>query len=143
MTPESMRRHYAGMMNRYAETAVFVRSTAMPVPDLPPPISDPTALPRAQPAQKAVFKAQVRIRLTEKLVTEDQKPVRGTTVQQSQHTAIVLAEDLQKSGFPGAPMKGDKIERLSGRTLTVIEVDESTVRLQGLDIAYKLTVSGV
>lgn len=144
MTPESMRRHYQGMMDRYAETATFIRSTVMPVPDLPPPpLSPPGTLPRAQAPQMAVLRAEVRIRLTEKLVTEDQKPVRGTNVQQSQHTAIVLAEDLQNSGFPIPPKRGDKIERLGGSTLTVIEVDESTVRLQGVDIAYKVTVSGV
>ena len=144
MTPDSMRRHYRGMMDRYAETATFIRSTLMPVPDLPPPpLSDPGTLPRVQQPQKAILRAEVRIRLTEKLVTEDQKAVRGTNVQQSQHAAIVLAEDLQNSGFPVPPKRGDMIERLGGSALTVIEVDESTVRLQGVDIAYKLTVSGV
>lgn len=141
MTPESMRRHYQGMMDRYAETATYIRATTMPVPDLPP--INPGDLPRAQPPQRAELRVPIRIRLTEKLVTEDQKSVKGTTVQQSQHTAIILAEDLLNVGFPVPPLRGDKIERLGGRALTVVEIDESTVRLQGADLAYKLTVSGV
>lgn len=63
-------------------------------------------------------------------------------IQQGIRTAIVLAEDVESSGFP-LPFL-EKQDRLiwNGKTLVIRSVDDATRRVDGVQIAYDLELAG-
>ncbi|MBA3998949.1 MAG: hypothetical protein C0466_17550 [Candidatus Accumulibacter sp.] len=63
-------------------------------------------------------------------------------IQQGMRTAIVLAEDVEASGFP-LPFR-EKQDRLvwNGKTLVIRSVDDATRRIGGVVIAYVLELAG-
>lgn len=63
-------------------------------------------------------------------------------VQQGTRTAIVLAEDVEASGFP-LPFL-EKQDRLvwAGKTLVIQSVDDATRRVAGVLIAFVLELAG-
>ncbi len=63
-------------------------------------------------------------------------------LQQGIRTAIVLAEDVESSGFP-LPFL-EKQDRLiwNGKTLVIRSVDDATMRVDGVQIAYDLELAG-
>lgn len=63
-------------------------------------------------------------------------------IQQGTRTAIILAEDVESSGFP-LPFLA-KQDRLvwNGRTLVIHSVDDATRRIAGVLIAFVLELAG-
>lgn len=65
-------------------------------------------------------------------------------IQQGDRKVIVLAEDVENTGFP-VPIKtggSDKIVLASGRVLNIQAVDDNTRRVGGILIAYEITARG-
>jgi len=63
-------------------------------------------------------------------------------VEEGRRTAIVSAADIVAGGFP-LPLKPNQDTLVWGSTTNVItKVDNATVRVQGVLVAYKLELSG-
>lgn len=64
-------------------------------------------------------------------------------VNQGQRKVIVLAEDVETSGFP-LPIKSGANDRVvvGGKPMMVDHVDEHTARLGGVQLAYLITATG-
>jgi hypothetical protein len=75
------------------------------------------------------------------VTTYDPEDVVGS-IQQGRRKAILLAEDVETSGFPLPILP--KQDRLiwAGKTLVVSAVDDASRRVQGVLIAYELELSG-
>ncbi|MCX5581327.1 hypothetical protein [Kaistia terrae] len=52
---------------------------------------------------------------------------------------LVLAEDVEASGWPGALRKGDKVV-IRGRVSNIQSIDDDRRRVAGVLIAYELVV---
>jgi hypothetical protein len=56
---------------------------------------------------------------------------------------IILAEDVETSGFP-VPIKAGGTDKIMvrGKSLTILDVDDSTRRIAGTLVAYEIRASG-
>lgn len=63
------------------------------------------------------------------------------SLQEGDRKLIMLAEDVEESGFETPILSSDKVV-VRGRELQVIAPDDSTRRVGGVLIAYELTVRG-
>jgi hypothetical protein len=63
-------------------------------------------------------------------------------IQQGMRTAIVLAEDIESSGFPLPFLAKQDRFVWAGRTLVIHAVDDATLRVGGVQIAYDLELAG-
>lgn len=115
MTPASARASYRRDLEGHGETVTLRRVNQRPAAD-----TDAPALAR---------------------VLDQARPrdlVNETSI--SDRTLLVLAEDLEKAGFPLPVKKGDKII-LRAKTLTISAVDDDKRRVGGVLVAYELTAS--
>lgn len=64
-------------------------------------------------------------------------------ISQADRKVILLAEDVEASGFP-VPIKSGSTDKLviRGRQMMISEVDDSTVRVGSTLIAYKIRATG-
>jgi hypothetical protein len=62
-------------------------------------------------------------------------------ITQGDRKAILLAEDLERAGFPGPIRRNDRVV-VRGRPMNVESVDDSTRRIGEVLIAYELGVTG-
>lgn len=65
----------------------------------------------------------------------------GST-QQSRRMVLIMAEDVERSGFP-TPFQA-KVDRIvwNGAVLPILSVDDAKRRIAGVVIAYEIEVSG-
>lgn len=63
------------------------------------------------------------------------------TIQQGDRRIIVLVEDLVTAGFPLPVTPTDKV-MLRGTMISIVSVDDSTRRIQGILIAYEIQARG-
>lgn len=63
-------------------------------------------------------------------------------IAQNMRFAMVLADDLARTSFP-IPLK-PKQDRFvwNGKTLTIVDIDDGSRRVQGETVAYVLTLAG-
>lgn len=63
------------------------------------------------------------------------------TIQQGDRRVIMLVDDLIAAGFAVPVTPSDKI-MLRGKQLSIVNVDDSTRRIQGVLIAYEIQARG-
>lgn len=85
-----------------------------------------------------LFSASVRARVTG---FSPEELVGG--VNQGQRKVIILAEDVESSGFP-VPIKAGSSDRviINGKMMMIDAVDEHTARLGDVQMAYLITATG-
>jgi hypothetical protein len=117
MTPSQARDMYRRMIGEIGETITLRRNNASPAP--------PT-------------EAQVLARVTG---YRPEELVNG--INQGDRRLIVLAEDVEASGFP-VPFKTGGADKaiVRGKPLNISVVDDSTRRVAGVLIAYDITATG-
>jgi hypothetical protein len=117
MTPEAARRSYCKMIVAVGEVVTLSRNNGSGVP--------PTM-------------AYVRARV---VGSKPEELVGG--IKQGDRHLIVLAEDVETSGFP-VPFKTGGLDKVivRGKALNISVVDDSTRRIAGTLIAYDITATG-
>jgi hypothetical protein len=102
--------------------------------DLIDAYGEPVTLRRVSPLTNVTVRARVTGFSPEELVGG---------VNQGQRKVIVLAEDVEESGF-ATPIRSGSTDRVivNGKMMMIDAVDEHTARLGGVQLAYLITATG-
>ena len=114
MTPEAARRIWKSRMSENGESVKLRRPSS------------------TTPVTSQSIRAKFRELSPEELVGG---------VDQRSRRVLLLAEDVEGSGFPSPLRRNDKV-LARGKTMNIEDIDDDTIRVAGVLIAYDLRVIG-